>query len=404
VEKFFKHPWAVVGVIALITLFFALQLPRAEIDTEMTGFVPDDNPVQIISEHIKDLFGEETAIFVGLERKYNTVFDQAFLARIRDFTDAVEQIPSVKEVSSILTMPYITADDDSIFVTDLVDEDFTGTPEEIAELKRRLASWDLYQGSTVSDNFAATQIVVSLNVSVEELEKPEVVVDINAICLSAEEMFSRLATVYLTGEPVINTIANKSMETDLGVLIPLVLVVVLAVLFFSFRRFAFVALPLLTVVVSVIWAMGAMPLLGFKLSMLSIILPIILIAIGSAYGIHVVSHYIHDTRERIVTHYEHRALVFTVLRKVFKPVLLAALTTVAGFVSFCFTWITPMRDFGFFSCLGVIAALVTAVTLIPALLLIRGPRLQKAAKRPENEPPRRKQRGITRRAAGRLVL
>jgi predicted RND superfamily exporter protein len=380
VEKFFKHPWGVVGVITLITVFFALQLPQAEIDNDMNGFVPDDNEVQIISENIKDLFGEEIGMFVGLERKYGTVFDQAFLARIRDFTDVVEQIPIVKEVTSILSMPYITADGDSIFVTDLVDEDFTGTPDEIAELKRRLASWDLYQGSTVSENFAATQIVVSLNISMEDLRQPEVEADIKEIRTEAEKTFSSLAAVYLTGEPVMTSVVNDYMRTDLVVLIPLVLVVVLAVLFFSFHRFTFVALPLLTVVVSVIWAIGAMPLLGFKLTMLSIILPIILIAVGSAYGIHVVTHYLHDTKDKIFTADEHRALVFTVLRKVFKPVLLAALTTMAGFVSFCFTWLSPMRDFGYFSCFGTAVSFVIAVTLIPALLLIRGPRRQKTAK------------------------
>jgi predicted RND superfamily exporter protein len=380
VEKFFKHPWAVVGVIAFITVFFALQLPRAEIDNDMNGFVPDDNEVQIISENIKGLFGEEIGMFVGLERKYGTVFDQAFLARIRDFTSIVEQIPIVKEVTSILSMPYITADGDSIFVTDLVDEDFTGTPDEIAELKRRLASWDLYQGSTVSEDFAATQIVVSLNISMEDLRQPEVEADIKEIRAETEKTFSGLAAVYLTGQAVMTSLANESMRTDLVVLIPLVLVVILAVLFFSFRRFTFVALPLLTVVVSVIWAIGAMPLLGFKLTMLSIILPIILIAVGSAYGIHVVTHYLHDTKDKIFTADEHRTLVFTVLRKVFKPVLLAALTTMAGFISFCFTWISPMRDFGYFSCFGTAVSFVIAVTLIPALLLIRGPRRQKTAK------------------------
>jgi predicted RND superfamily exporter protein len=381
VEKFFRHPWAVVGAITLITVFFIFQLPRAEIDNDMNGFVPEDNEVQIISENIKDLFGEEIGIFVGLERKYGTVFDQTFLARIRDFTDVVEQIPIVKEVTSILTMPYITADGDSIFVTDLVDEDFTGTADEIAELKRRLASWDLYQGSTVSENFAATQIVVSLSISMEELRQPEVEADIKAIRTAAEKTFSRLAAVYLTGQPVMTSVANESMRTDLRVLIPFVLVVVLVVLFFSFRRFTFVALPLLTVVISVTWAIGAMPLLGFKLSMISIILPIILIAVGSAYGIHVVSHYLHDTKDKILTSDEHRVFVFAVLRKVFKPVLLAALTTMAGFVSFCFTWISPMRDFGYFSCFGVAVSLIIAVTLIPALLLIRGPRTQKTVKR-----------------------
>lgn len=380
-EKIFKHPWAVVGVIALITVFFALQLPRAEIDNDMNGFVPEDNEVQIISENIKDLFGEEIAMFVGLERKYGTVFDQTFLARIRDFSDIVEQIPIIKEVTSILTMPYITADGNSIFVTDLVDEDFTGTQGEIAELKRRLASWELYQGSTVSENFAATQIVVTLNISMEDLRQPEVEADIKAIRAAAGGIFSDLAEIYLTGQPVMTSVANESMQTDIRVLVPLVLVVILVVLFFSLRRFTFVALPLLTVVISVVWAIGAMPLLGFKLSIVSIILPIILIAVGSAYGIHVVSHYLHDTKDKILAADEHRELIFAVLRKIFKPVLLAALTTMAGFVSFCFTWISPIRDFGYFSCFGVAVSLVIAVTLIPALLLIRGPRAQKAVNR-----------------------
>jgi predicted RND superfamily exporter protein len=240
----------------------------------------------------------------------------------------------------------------------------------------------MYQGSTVSENFAATQIVVSLNVSMEELEKPEVEADINEIRAKAEELFSGFAAVYLTGEPVITSVANENMRTDMGVLIPLVLAVVLAVLVFSFRRFTFVALPLLTVVIAVIWTIGAMPLFGFKLTTLSIILPVILIAVGSAYGIHVVTHYLHDTKDKISTAGEHRAFVFSVLRKVFKPVLLAALTTMAGFISFCFTWLSPMRDFGYFSCFGAAVSFVIGVTLIPALLLICGPRQQKTAKRP----------------------
>jgi predicted RND superfamily exporter protein len=170
------------------------------------------------------------------------------------------------------------------------------------------------------------------------------------------------------------------MRTDLRVLIPLVIVVILAVLSFSFHHFTYVTLPLLTVIISVIWTIGAMPLGGVQLSAISIILPIILIAVGSAYGIHVISHYIDETEHKTLSREEHRALVFNVLRKVRKPVLLAGLTTMAGFVSFVFTFLKPLKEFGVFSSVGVVVAVVISLTFIPVLILIRGPRAFKQKK------------------------
>jgi predicted RND superfamily exporter protein len=379
-EKILKHPWVVIGVIAAITVFFSVQLPKAELDNDMQKFLPKDNEVYIISEYLKEIFGEEIGMFIGLERKYGTVFDQAFLSRIREFQETVEDFPIVKEVTSILTMPYITAEGDSIVIADLVDDDFSGTPGEIAELKRRLSSWELYDGVTVSDNFSATQIIVVLNISTEDLHKPGSREPIEKIRRAADKIFSDVSTVYMAGEPILVNTMDDSMATDLQVLIPLVLVVILTVLVFSFRRLTFVAMPILTVVITAIWTVGAMPLLGFKLSVIMIILPIILIAVGSAYGIHLISHYLDDAKGKILSKDEHRILVFSVLRKMFKPVMLAALTTIAGFASFCFAWLAPMRHFGYFSCFGVIVSLFVAITLIPAILLICVPGKEKAVK------------------------
>jgi predicted RND superfamily exporter protein len=194
---------------------------------------------------------------------------------------------------------------------------------------------------------------------------------------TAKEMFAGTAEVYVTGISVISATINEAMGIDLVILIPLAALVVLIVLFFSFRRFTFVVLPLLTVLIAVIWTIGAMPLVGVKLSVICTILPVILMAVGSAYGIHVVTHYMEDTRNRSLSVEEHRAIVFLLMRKLIKPVFLASLTTFAGFASFCFTSILPMRDFGYFSSFGVLVSFIVAVTLIPSILLIRGPRVLK---------------------------
>jgi predicted RND superfamily exporter protein len=110
------------------------------------------------------------------------------------------------------------------------------------------------------------------------------------------------------------------------------------------------------------------------LSIISTILPIILIAIGSAYGIQIISHYYDEAAlRRGMSRDEHRELVFAVMRKMGWPVFLAALTTFAGFASFCFTTVVPIREFGVFSSFGVLASFVVVVLLVPSLLLIRGP-------------------------------
>jgi predicted RND superfamily exporter protein len=372
-EKFFRHPRLIVGVVALVTLFFAFQLPRVELDNNNFRFLPDKLEARLVSDYIEETFGSSVFILVGLERPMGSVFEPRFLRQIGDFVERMTEFEVVGDVSSIMTTDYITAEGDAIVVTDLVDAGFAGTAEEIARLKQRIASWDLYEGSLVSDDFSATQILVPIDVSQIDAGKPEVIAALTGIRQIAHEMFDGLANVYITGQPVMSAIITESMFNDVSLLIPLVVLVLLGVLFFSFRRVSGVVLPLLTVLIAVVWSVGLTPFMGIKLSLLAVVMPVILVAVGSAYGIHVVTHYIEETRNRTLSPEEHRQVLFGLIRRIIKPVFLAALTTLAGFVSFCFTPIVPMQEFGLISTLGVFFAFVVAVTFIPACYLIRGP-------------------------------
>ncbi|MDR3301608.1 MAG: MMPL family transporter [Spirochaetaceae bacterium] len=389
-EKLFKHPWVIVGVIAVLTVFFALQLPKARMDNNINAMLPDDNPARVIAKHLEAEYGDNLMLLIGLERPYGTVFDGEFLSRIREFTDAVEEIELVKDTNSLMSTMYITSDSESIIVTDLVGDDFSGTPEEIAELKHRIASWDMYQGSLVSEDLSATQVMITINASGDESGEPEVVAVLRQVRDMAKEMFAGAATVYPGGQPVVTATMTEASMTDMRVLLPLVIVVLLGVLVISLRRFSYVALPILTVIIATIWAIGAMPFLGIHLTMLCMILPIILIAVGSAYGIHIISHYKDEVDNKTFTICEHRAHLLALVSKLLKPVALAALTTFAGFISFALAPLNAIRDFGIFAAFGVVTAFIIAITLIPAILLIRAPRSvrlaqQRAAKRKERE-------------------
>jgi predicted RND superfamily exporter protein len=117
-EKLFKHPVLIVGIIALITVFLGLQLPYAELDNNNIRFLPDKNQAKLISEYVDETFGGQVMILVGLERPYRTVFEKSFLRLIRDFSQAVENTEYIKSDNSISSTQYITGDHDRIIVSD----------------------------------------------------------------------------------------------------------------------------------------------------------------------------------------------------------------------------------------------------------------------------------------------
>ena len=392
-DRFFKYPWLIVGIIGLITVFFAFQLPRAELDNNNLRFIPETDEARLTSEYIDDIFGSSLFILVGLERRFGDVFDPAFLNQMREFNQRIEAIEIVGNVNSIVSSDYIFAEEDelgygAIVVRRLVEDDFSGTPEEIAVLRQRILSWDIYRRTLISDDFRATQILVPLEIPGELAGRPEstdMFIEIRDI---AREMFSPYANVFVTGIPIISATINEAMRSDLITMIPLVMLVVLLLHFFAFRRFTLVVLPLITVLVAVVWSIGAMPLVGIQLSVVSSVLPVILVAVGSAYGIHIITHYLAGADKITgMSNAEHSEMVISILRKIGKAVFLAAITTMAGFSSFCFTTVVPIREFGFFATFGVLVSFINSVTLIPSLLIIRGPRdLKPAAAKPEELP------------------
>jgi len=386
-QKIFKYPWIITAVIAIITIFFGLQLPKAELENNNLRFVPPNDPALLTSRWIDEQFGSSFFILVGLQRQYGTVFDADFINRISVYTERIEEMPIVKSVTSLINAEYITSKDDAIVAEKLLKGGFTGAQEEIAELKRRLLSWDMYERALFSDDFTATQILIPLSINSEQASSKETSEYFIKIRDIAHDVFDSYATVHVTGMPVIIATVNEAMNADLKLLIPVVILVVLLILFISFRAFTPVVLPLISVVISVIWSVGAMPLFGIKLSVISTVLPVILVAVGSAYGIHIVTHYLlsRELKNSDISREEHNALVIDTVMKIIKPVFLAGLTTFVSFLSFCFTTVAPCREFGYFASFGVAAAFLVSIFLIPSLLIIRGPKKIRNVKQTDTE-------------------
>jgi predicted RND superfamily exporter protein len=150
----------------------------------------------------------------------------------------------------------------------------------------------------------------------------------------------------------------------------------LITLYFSFRTKRGVLLPLSAVLVSTVWAMGLMTLLGIDQSIVSNGMPVLLIAIGSAFGIHMIARY----KEDVLTCPDKEACIKNALAEVGVPIVLAGVTTMIGFFAFAGSYLTVVSHFGVFTGIGVAFALIVSITFIPAVLsYLKQPKIKQTA-------------------------
>lgn len=186
---------------------------------------------------------------------------------------------------------------------------------------------------------------------------------------------SSLKVIYF-GDPVVSENMHEFIISDLVRLIPLVSVVVLLTLFISIKTLDGTVLPLITVLLSTACTCGLMAVFNFTFTIVTSIIPVALIACGSAYGIHVLTHYyiaLDEAKSKgiEITKDVHKEIILKGVGDCEVAVFLAALTTVIGFISLVTSPMGPLHSFAIFTAIGVALSWLFSVTFIPAVLMVK---------------------------------
>ena len=343
-------------------------LPQKNL-SKLLGISKDDASmlIEIISETGLIDKTELKSILTDKDRLINEYFaDEKFAESIVQKVKKVNidkileayELP-LKEVTSIANSDYIYGEKNKFIVKKLL-PDGNISEKNIEILKKRINSWKLYKGGLVSYDEKLTAILVQL----QKLGYPyrsDLYQEIRNII---NKNHIPRVKVYMSGEPVIADSISKYMVNDLKVMMPLVFIILIIALYLSFKNFAGVLYPMLSVILSVIWAIGLMAYLKVPLNMVSTVLPVLLLAVGSAYGIHFMNNYFMSKETNKLKIIEKNSV------GVGLAITMASLTTVAGFASLASTSLIPIRNFGIFTAIGIFFALIITLYIIPAFLLI----------------------------------
>jgi predicted RND superfamily exporter protein len=356
----FKFPKTTIIIIVLLTVFFYYGLTKITVNTDDKDILPQDDPKVIAFYEADSTFGGAEFVLVILDM--DEVFTTKALQEIDDLTLCLEKLKGVNSVMSITNIEEIKGIKDGIEVVELI-EDIPYKKAELLKLKKRVLSDDNYAGRIVSENGKIALVMVQL---LPNSDTERIVDDVREVI----HKHGIEDKVHLSGEPMFDYEMDKILVEDMSKLIPIAMLVMIFILYFSFRSVRGVVLPILIVIITVIWTSGLMGHIGVPISAIGNIMPIILISMGIADGIHILARY----REELASGANKRKALYITIIAVGLACFLTSVTTMVGFGSLYTSSLRSIKNFGLFTGIGIAFAFIITVTFFLAILSILRPK------------------------------
>ncbi len=351
--------WISLALVVVITVFAFNQLANLQIDNSNETFFRHGNDTKVRLDQFKETFGNDDFVFVLVD--VDNTFESATLKRLGELAELLElETPHLLEMTWIGNVESIEGVPGGIVIEDLI-PDLGLSRSELNAVAERATSDPLYKDRIVSSDKRTAGILLEFE-NYPELgidprkDVPPVINDIIAD-------FADLNT-HVVGGPIMDYEMDLETAREAPRWMSLALGAMVLMLLVTTRSFMGVLVPALTVILSVIWTMGIVSLLGFTLNLFVILVPTLLLCVGIGDAMHVVAEFRQGLNEGLS---RRESLVHT-LGLVTGPILLTTITTATGFLAFLATDLVPLRELGIQAAIGVwVALILTFLFAVPVL-------------------------------------
>ena len=331
---------------------------RLNIDPSANRLLSRDQPAKQFYDHTRRIFGNDETLIITLTSA--DIFTAETLDVIERLTDRIESVAAVHHVVSLANVLDIRSIEDDLDISPFTNGLKDGS-SSLEDVRSRVLANPVYAGNLVSTDSQATALVVYFN-DISDREYISGGTHDEILKIIEDERAGH--EIFMTGTPYLKVAMIGMLIKDLTWIPPMITLVLAIILALSFRTVLGVIVPLVTVGVGVLFTLGTIAALGYSLSMISILVPPLLMILGLSYSVHVVSEY-HQLRRQNESSDD---VIIDTLEHMTLPVLLTGLTTIAGFVALIANPIEAVKEFGIFSAIGVVYISILSVTFTPALM------------------------------------
>jgi len=356
------------SILAVITLFFVYHARRVEMSYTYAALLPKKDQAFKDYQKFVEVFGEEgNLIIIGLQD--SNFFKLEKFQRWKQLCNDLAKVEGVENLVSISNTYNLKKNTkEKQFEVEQIFPDTIKSQEELNVYTEKFKSLPFYKGLVYNDKTNSYLLAITVNKDkMASKEREKMVSSIQKICHSFEE--DKNVELHYSGLPYIRVITAIKMRTEIYLFSCLALFICIVVLFLFFRSFKAVLVSVLIVLIGVIWAMGMLVLFGYQITILTGMIPPLLIVIGIPNSIYMLNKFHHE----YISHGNKVKALQRVIIKIGNATFLTNLTTASGFATFIIVKSDILRQFGIIASLNILALFFLSLLLVPIIFSFIGP-------------------------------
>ncbi len=355
---------SIILIIGIMTFLLSTHWKNMRFSYTEANLMPDDHPVNQIYNSFLEKFGEEgNLILLGVQ-------DSALFTpeKFAAWNDLISKLNEFKEVDHIISPANLKElkkfEDPKRFEMVPVLEKDSLDNESLKEFENKLfTELPFYENLVYSPNSNTIQSALYLNKELVNTKARKIFV-LEELKPRVEEFEENYGIeVHVSGMPYIRTLNSQNIIDEIGLFIGAALAVTSLIFFFFFRSVRATLISMITVCIGVMWAFGVIGLLNYEITILTALIPPLIIVIGVPNCIFLINKY----QQEIKNHGNQAKSLQRVITKVGNATLMTNVTTASGFATFILTDSQLLREFGVVASLNILAIFILSLLIIPII-------------------------------------
>ena len=352
-------------VLVLInTIFLSTQWKNIRFSYSEANLMPNDHPFNIAYNDFVDVFGEEGNLLI-IAVNDSLLFDTTNFNAWIKLSDSFKLKKEVNNVLHVGNFPIIKKDKikKEFTIDSLKNESFTSN-KKITEFKALLFNdFPFYENILFNKKTGTIQTAIYLDKEViNNIERIDFVNNIFIPSIKEFEKQSNL-NVRISGMPYIRTMNAQNIMDEIGKFVIIAICVTIFIFFFFFRSYRATLITLSIVITGVMWALGILGLLQFEITVLTALIPPLIIVIGVPNCIFLINKYQHEVKK----HGNQARSLQRVISKIGNATLMTNITTACGFATFILTDSQVLKEFGVVASINIMVIFILSILLIPII-------------------------------------
>ncbi|GAA0871515.1 MMPL family transporter [Gangjinia marincola] len=351
----------IIGII-IVTVLFGFQWKNMRFSFTEANLLPDDHPVNQEYQEFLDHFGEEGNLIVIATNDPDLFTPEKFNAWNK-LADTLQQFDQVEQVIGLGNLKTLEKKENpgrfefTPFLTKPLK-----TQKQVDSIKKVLfENLPFYKGLVYSKNTKTVQTALYIDKAIVNKKGRRDFI-VNKLQPTLEKFRnSNDLEIHVSGMPYIRTLNAQNIIDEIGIFVLLALLVTSVIFFFFFRSFRATFISLLTVIIGVMWSFGVIGLLNYEITVLTAIIPPLIIVIGIPNCIFLINKY----QQEIKNHGNKAKSLQRVIAKIGNATLMTNVTTASGFATFILTESKLLKEFGLVASINIIAIFILSLLIIP---------------------------------------